>query len=138
MVVLLWVSTDSLLDGRQSDVCCVCSICGFPSFLSLFLKNHINGLSEGITTEAVMETCPLLLRDIKYNNKLISFMALLLMAFVLSDFERRASYISPFKETCFLVITRFFVGFFLPVIVIDMIDSSHEEENGRKVSVIYW
>ena len=38
-----------------------------------------------------------------------------------------------FKEACFLLITRFVVGFVLPLIVIDVIDLSHEEENGRKV-----
>ena len=38
-----------------------------------------------------------------------------------------------FKEACFLLITTFVVGFVLPLIVIDVIDLSHDEENGRKV-----
>ena len=32
--------------------------------------------------------------------------------------------------------TRFVVGIVLPLTVIDVIDSSYEEENGRKVVVI--
>ena len=99
------------------------------------LRNNIDGLSESITTEASTKTSPLLLRVFKDDNKLISFIVLLLMAFVmiLSDVPHLSLH---FKETCCLLITRFVVGFVLPLIVCDMFDSSHEEENGRKFVVI--
>jgi len=108
----------------------------FPVFLSSStLRNNIDGPSEGITTEASMKTCPLLLRVFKDNKKLISFIALLLTAFVLIliDLPHLSLH---FKEACFLLITRFVVGFVLPLIVCDVIDSSHAEENGRKVVAI--
>jgi len=41
-----------------------------------------------------------------------------------------------FKETFCLLTARFVVGFVLPLIVIDMIDSCREEENGGKVVII--
>ena len=57
------------------------------------------------------------------------------MAFVmiLSDVPRLSLH---FKEVCFLLITRFVVGFVLPLSDCDMFDSSQEEENGRKLVVI--
>ena len=81
-------------------------------------------MSEGVTTEATMVTSPLLLRGLKDDKKLIFFIALLLMVFVLilSDVPHLSLH---FKEACFLLVTRFVVGFVLPLTVIDVIDSSH-------------
>jgi len=57
------------------------------------------------------------------------------MAFIL--ILTHLAYLSVhFKETFCLFIARFVVGFVLPLIVIDMIDSRREEENGRKVVTI--
>ena len=108
----------------------------FPVFLSSStLRNNIDGPLEGITTKASRKTCPLLLSVFKDENKLISFIALLFMNFVLilSDVPGISLH---FKETCCFLIMRFTVGFILPLIVIDMIDSSHAVENGGKVVVI--
>jgi len=105
--------------------------------LSAALRNNTDGVLEGITTEASTKTTPLLLRDFKDDKKLISFIALLLMVFVLilSDLPHLSLH---FKEACFLLITRFVVGLVSPLInfVCDMTDSSHAEENGRKVAAI--
>jgi len=109
----------------------------FVFFLtSSALRNNTIGLSEDITTEASMDTCPSLFRRAyKYDKILISFIALLLVAFVLilSDVPRLSL---QFKETCFLFITRFVVGVAFPLIAINMVDSSHEEENAKNVVVI--
>jgi len=91
-------------------------------------RNNNDGVSECINTEASTKASPLMLRVFKDEKTLISFTALLLMALVLivSDAPRISLH---FKDTSLLT-TRFVVGFVLPLIVIDMIDSSREEENG--------
>jgi len=127
--------SQEILSRMAVRVMCVVSVV-FPVFLSSStLRNNIDGVSESITTEASTKTSPLLLRLFKDESKLISFIALLFMNFVLilGDVPRISL---DFKETCCLLIMRFIVGFVLPLIVTDMIDSSHEEESGRKIVVI--
>ena len=133
--IIIWWYRCEIVSLMAVRAMCVVYVAFVVFLASSTLRNNVNGLSEGITTEGSMETRPLLLRVFKEDKKLISFITLLLIAFVLilSDVPHLSLH---FKETCFLVMTRFFVGFVLPVIVIDMIDSSHEEENGRNVVVI--
>ena len=135
-IITWWYScgNQQILAGMAVGVMAVVYI-AFVVFLPFAsLRNNIDGLSEGITTEASTKTS-LLLRVFKDDNKLISFIVLLLTAFVmiLSDLPHLSL---DFKKTCCLIITRFVVGFVSPLIVCDMFDSSDEEENSRKVVVI--
>ena len=125
-IMIWWYSCGFQEIISQIAVRVVCVVCvAFVLFLlCAALRNNIDGVSEGVTTEASMETSPLLLRGLKDDKKLISFIALLLMVFVLilSDVPHLSLH---FKEACFLLVTRFVVGFVLPLTVIDVIDSSH-------------
>jgi len=98
-------------------------------------RNNIESASESITPEASTKASPSMLINLKDDRKLISFIGLLLTAFVLnlSDLPYLSVY---FKETFCLLIARLGAGFFLPLIVIGMIQSIHEEENRRKVAII--
>jgi len=130
-----WYSCGSqeVLSRMAVRLMCVISVI-FPVFLSSSTsRDNIDKASQGITTvEASIKTSSLLLRLFIDENKLISFIAMLFMAFILI-FTDLAHLSLHFKETFCLLITRFVVGFILPLIVIDMIDSWREEENGRKV-----
>ena len=137
-VITWWYSCGSQEILSQKAVKVMAILCvAFVVFLtSSALRNNTIGLSEDITTEASMDTCPSLFRRAyKYDKKLIFFIALLLLAFVLilSNVPRLSLH---FKETCFLFITRFVVSVTLPLTVIDMVDSIHQEEDAKKVVVI--
>lgn len=137
-IITWWCSCGSqeILSQKAVKVMAVVYVAFVVFLTSSTLRNNTIGLSEDITTEASMDTCPSLFRQAyKYDKKLISFITLLLMAFVLvlSDVPRLSL---RFKETCFFIITRFVVGVTLPLTVIDMVDSSHEEENEKIVVII--
>ena len=138
-IMIWWYScgSEEIISQMAIKVMCAVYVAFVLFLLFAALRNNIDGVrSEGVTTEASMKTSPLLLRVLKDDKKLICFIGLLLLVFVLilSDVPHLSLH---FKEACFLLITRFVVGFVLPLIVIDVIDLSHEEENGRKV-VFEW
>ena len=136
-IITWWYSCGSqeILSQKVVKVMAVVHLAFVVFLASSAFRDYIDGLSE--SREDSMETCPLLLRAFKGDKKLISFIVLSLMAncfvLILGDMPRMSLHL---KETCLLFILRFVVCFVLPLTVIDMVNSSHDEENEKQVVVI--
>ena len=135
-IMIWWYSCESqeILSQMAVRMMCVASVVFVVYLLDTALRNNIHDLPEGITTEASTKTCPLLWTVLKEDKKPISFIALLLMGFVVG--------LSPvpyltlhFKEILWFLIIRFAVGIILPLNVCEIINSSYEERNNRNVEV---
>ena len=116
-IVIWWYSCGSqeIISQMAVKVMYVVFV-AFVLFLpSATLRNDTDGMSEDITSEASMET-PLLLTVLKDDKKLIPFIALLLIVFVLilCDVPHLSLH---FQEACFLLTTRFVVGFVSPLLL---------------------
>jgi len=133
-ILIWWYSCGSqqILSLKAVRVLSVASVASAVFVLGMTLRNNIHDLTEGMTTEASTKTCPLLWTVLKEDKTPISFIALLLMSFVviLIDVPRLSLH---FKEILWFFIIRFAVGIMLPSNVCDIINSSYEERNKRSV-----
>ena len=97
-------------------------------------KNNIPEQAKDTSKEESKNTFQLLWKVCKEDKKQLSFIAFLLTCLLVILFDVRLSY--HFREFLYLLMTRFTVGIVLPLTVSDLIDSSYEEENEKKVIVI--
>jgi len=133
-IMIWWYSCgyQQILSLKAVRVMCVASVAFVVFVLGTALRDNIHDLPEDMTTEASTKTSPLLWTVLKEDKTPVSFIALLLISFVviLTDVARLSLY---FKEILWLLIIRFAVGIILPSIFCDIINSSYEERNKRNV-----
>ena len=133
-ITIWWYSCGSqrILSLKAVKVMCVVSVAFVVFVLCTTVRNNIHDFPEGMTTEASTKTCPLLWALLKEDKTPVSFMALLLLSFVviLTDVPRLSL---QFKEILWLLLIRLAVGIILPSNVCDIINSSYEEGNKRSV-----
>ena len=102
-------------------------------FVAAF-KNNIPEQPKNTSKEASKDTFQLLWEVCKEDKKQLSFIAFLVTCLLVILFDARLSYL--FKEFLYLLMARFTVGIVLPLTVIDLINSSYEEENEKKLVLI--
>ena len=94
-------------------------------------KNNIPEQLKSTSKEASKNTFQLLWKVCKEDKKHVLFIAFLLACLLEILFDVRLSY--HFREFLYLLMTRFTVGIVLPLTVSELIDSSYEGENKKKV-----
>ena len=133
-IIIWWYNCGSqqMLSLKAVQVMCVVSVAFVAFVLGTNVRNNIHDFPGGMTTEASTKTCPLLWAVLKEDKAPASFMALLLLSFVviLTDVPRLSLH---FKEILWLLIIRFAVGIILPSNVCDIINSIYEERNKGSV-----
>ena len=133
-MILWYCFSQEFVVHVSATVACSVNIIFVVYLFGATSKNNIPEQPKDTSKEASKNTFQLLWKFCKEDKKLVSFIGFLLTCLLVILFDVRLSY--HFKEFLYLLMTRFTVGIVLPLTVSDLIDSSYETENEKKVLLI--